>query len=1111
MLKSFSEYLGKNSEIILEMARVFSQPRVPVNLDADDIDFLKQFKYEDQKTAITQRYNYLFEALKSLHERRKSHTGMVDLQNNIITALSKEITNLKQNIDAKESIEFKKLYSKNTDEKIRIDKEEILSLRERIIRIVKNKGKISEEDIKEEAERIAYDHARAKIGGLPESEDERKPFRLGKSKKNPERTVFAKPYLNRLYHKLERTVGEEHINDQIKKFLGEVGKYGFDLSEPKEIQVADDETDGKKMDVKTTRGMRFPVHENNKRRINHYQQLLAHRMFGEIPNDVYWIKDESKKDTLTREHILEPKIKKFYTHLNLEPEKPKSDKERRNLAKKKADAELYKQIQAGQRVLGPKYPLRDPQTGENKGFYQGELKGQTNNLDAYDQKIEWLDPDLYLPHVKNYFCPNAKCKKFLNKDEVDQIENGKTIKCKKCQAMISRDGINNANKAKFNFTPYMKTATFYRRLKGSDFNIETDESGSVISSHLKPEVKSTNVVVSTNYPGANAQQIQNSITSPILNALEKLNNVQSTQHENFDGSSKVSILLKPGLNRSDKNSTIQEITSKIQQIKNQLPKEAEESKINVSEINKLRGIDKTWVALGDEEFKYGKEHKKGGAFDFNQNIKERQYANKLSPDYQKLLTGYLDELQQNQVVVEFGARARIKKEPPKPGDDVYFSDFAKGILDSRGRGGTNAPIWLINDRDTFHDLHQLVMLQMMSDLHNVKRWGTPAARRNAAATATGNFLQLAQPGHSESRRRRTSELKTFQNTSVLGADGKEIEVSDPTSNQSGIGKNLRARNVADFRDAKSKRGQGGRVIQFGKGGFYNDLQKLRNFYKLQAVESDKETNAAKQMSDDSIQEVEAKLTSLASSKIKQHEIEQGIIDMFVMLGVYNADSAQSQINSWKEDKYTATKMLQAFNSHPLVQEKMSLAQQNNLEPQPVQLDLPVELAEPVEMDTEKQIKPTAAQEKPNIPISQPAIVSNPAPVNLNPDIRSAFNRFKTAYESLPEELRNPEDYSSIGKKMGLKNAVDIKVLQDEINKFTGYTPKKRVANESQITKKVNLILSRSQDSQYLSEINKEEIKIIYENLLKIPESIYGLQKKKAILEISKTMRSRGII
>jgi len=55
-----------------------------------------------------------------------------------------------------------------------------------------------------------------------------------------------------------------------------------------------------------------------------------------------------------------------------------------------------------------------------------------------------------------------------------------------------------------------------------------------------------------------------------------------------------------------------------------------------------------------------------------------------------------------------------------------------------------------------------------------------------------------------------------------------------------------------------------------------------------------------------------------------------------------------------------------------------------------------------------------------------------------------------------------------------------------------------------------LILSRSQDSTYLKEASELEIIAIHYNLLKIPESIYALQKKKAILEVSKIMKSRGI-
>lgn len=1122
MLKSFREYLEKNSDILLEMARYSSQPRFPVNLDRDDIDFLKQFKYDDQKIALSQRYEYLFEALKSLHQRRKKF-GMEDLEKNIENALKIEISNLKDNIVAKESREFKNLYSKNTDSNIRMNKEEMLSLRNRVIEILKNKGKITDKDIKEEAERIAYDHARSVINSLPASEDERKPFKLGKSKKL---VIWAKPYLNRLYHKLERTVGEEHVDEQIKKFLGNIGKYGFDLSEPQETEIEDDtQTDdesepkkGKKVKVLTTRGMRFPVHENNKKRLNKYQGLLAHRIFGEIPNDAYWIKvDEPRKDTLTREHALEPKIKKFYRILGESQSKPKSDRERRNLAKKMAEAELYKEIQKGKKILGPKYPLKDPQTGESKGFYQGELKGSTSNLDSPDQKIEWYDPDLYLPHTKQYYCPNPQCRRSLNKKEANQLDSGNTVKCNKCNTLISRDGQANTTKARFNFVPYMKEASFYRRLTRSDFNIETDENGNIIKKTLKPEIRSTTAIITTVLQGVNAEKIKEILSNPIANSIKSIEGIEDVQIEDMDGVSKVSVRLSLEQNKEQKANTLNQIEIRLKQLKPQLPNEAE-SKVEVKEINKLTGHDKTWILVGDEEFKYGEEHKKGGAFDFNQNTKERQYANKLNPEYQKLLSGYLDELSKDIVtVVGFGKRAMISSAPPKSGENPYYGDFARGILNGRGRGGPGAPIYLINDRDTFDDLYNLVYFQMLDDLYNHKRWGTSQARKTAAATTTGNFLQFAHPGHAASRRRRTIGTEyAHRNTTVTGADGREQLISDPNSDQRGLDANLRTKNIIDLRAAQTARGKGGRIIQFGKDGFYNNLQNMRNYYDLRAKDSDQKLNSSKEMVGNSVQTMEEKLKLLGSAKIEQAEVEQGIIDMFTMLGIYDAEAAKRQVDGWKEDQYTASQMLQAFNDHPLVKEKLALAQQGNLQPKPIVVDAPEQI-----VDTPEQPKTIAKQEaKPrNVGIKgfAPSTAKKLKPEDIA-KVNQGFDKFKIAYDRQIE--KDPSAAKNIGALIAanieLTDPDAVKSLQNKIDAYVSSTDAyveptaPKAVGESNVLEKINLILSRSQDLTYLKEASELEIKAIHYNLLKIPESIYALQKKKAILEISKIMKSRGI-
>jgi hypothetical protein len=102
-----------------------------------------------------------------------------------------------------------------------------------------------------------------------------------------ENAVKVKPYYFRLYHKLEKTRGEPHI-DELKSILGDVGQYGYDLSNPA-IE---------KSGVSTT-GMTFGSKQTNANRWNStMRNWLQHHSYGhfgsnEEADKLAWLDPES--------------------------------------------------------------------------------------------------------------------------------------------------------------------------------------------------------------------------------------------------------------------------------------------------------------------------------------------------------------------------------------------------------------------------------------------------------------------------------------------------------------------------------------------------------------------------------------------------------------------------------------------------------------------------------------------------------------------------------------------------------------------------------------------------------------------------------------------------
>ncbi|MDR8526200.1 MULTISPECIES: multidrug efflux RND transporter permease subunit [Shewanella] len=94
-----------------------------------------------------------------------------------------------------------------------------------------------------------------------------------------------------------------------------------------------------------------------------------------------------------------------------------------------------------------------------------------------------------------------------------------------------------------------------------------------------PEMTNTVVTVTTSYYGADSNLIQGFITQPLEQALAQADNVDFMTSDSFLGSSKISVYMK--LN-TDPNGALADILAKVNSVRSQLPKEAEDPTVEMS-------------------------------------------------------------------------------------------------------------------------------------------------------------------------------------------------------------------------------------------------------------------------------------------------------------------------------------------------------------------------------------------------------------------------------------------------------------------------------------------------------------------------------------------------
>ena len=253
----FTEYLEK--KMLLEFARRGEVVRSGILLDSDDIEFLEQFPPRFWIRAVYQRYHDdLFRAIKQRHDKRKNDKKDIV---EILTAafLSGDFSALSEN---------PRLFSQDTIEHLKSKYDSDWRSDYRTF----GKTKFAEA-ARNAAEEEAYYLSEKMDTDVAEPPGNQRVYTF--KSRNKEYKIPAKPFINRLVHKLERTRGEPH--DPMAGLSGSEhphGMYGFDLDEPQE---------GKGKIPHSTRGMQLITYDMAKEAVGRLLKHNFHRYYGDLP------------------------------------------------------------------------------------------------------------------------------------------------------------------------------------------------------------------------------------------------------------------------------------------------------------------------------------------------------------------------------------------------------------------------------------------------------------------------------------------------------------------------------------------------------------------------------------------------------------------------------------------------------------------------------------------------------------------------------------------------------------------------------------------------------------------------------------------------------------
>jgi hypothetical protein len=400
--KNISETHNFDDFLISEMAVAHHVRRTHhANIDEEDLDFLHQFPIEYWAPAKHQRYQFLWEELKKLHDHRIDNIKIKEIETEVASGLTEFVKKGKMPDELEKLFNEKKINNKYKDYWAKRIGE-------------KGDEAFSKRDIKLEAERIAHDYAKRITEHLLENDlDQKLEFKLrGHSNKEEVKKFIARPYLNRLYHKIETTPGEEfniesglinQTTDEPKfKSVGSKGKHGLDLRNPEVIEG----DNGEKKYV--TSGWVMPKGQSVRSNLHDYLKYNAAGIFGDmpgmhgeiLPGNVFYKRIDSIDDKFAADARKKSLIKKHRDEIRNE-NLTKSTKDTTNQIEKKAreraNEDLVKEAEQGMLYAEP-IPVHKgerPIPKEERRIKVEYKKDANGNL-----KKTLVYPPIYLPFKK---------------------------------------------------------------------------------------------------------------------------------------------------------------------------------------------------------------------------------------------------------------------------------------------------------------------------------------------------------------------------------------------------------------------------------------------------------------------------------------------------------------------------------------------------------------------------------------------------------------------------------------------------------------------------------------------------------------------------------------
>lgn len=425
--KTFRDFFAENfkvekrTNLFCEMAVPFHKETKPANFDKDDLEFLSQFPHNYWIKAKQARYQMLFDAVHKLHKDRHETHAQGELKNAILKAMATGVWDHLKGVVSDRNIAW----------------------------LMRNVDKMNDREKEMDAEKLSHEHIRQSTPHIEEPDGEvafslshPSDWNLPGGVKKPV-TFMAKPFLNRLYHKLETTPGEAHHPES---GLEGRGRYGYDMREPlpaRTVQTTDEDGDEKEVSIPaSTAGMKFPTQSQIRDRMIDFYNINMHRILGDLPEEangqkVRWKQVKGFQDTWSAGYVRDQIQKRIEARLENDAAERGVKYERRSDLRKEA-AELAK-----------KQVIEMAKRGELKG---PPIPGHPTHPDGYPIQVEGpegketlVNPPLYLPFVQ---------KPIKRKDE----ETG-------------------AIKTSFEDVPVVNPSHFFRELGKAEEDYDTDEDG----------------------------------------------------------------------------------------------------------------------------------------------------------------------------------------------------------------------------------------------------------------------------------------------------------------------------------------------------------------------------------------------------------------------------------------------------------------------------------------------------------------------------------------------------------------------------------------------------------------------------------------------------------